>query len=99
VLGDWTAKALVSGDHLSQGIQRAWGFQDVEIADAKVGFFCGSSFISDLLDCRLLMIPEFPRVKKKDQLGVSFNPALSRVTCNTPIRLEPMTLIIEDMSF
>jgi hypothetical protein len=101
VLGGWTTKALVSGDHLSQGIQRAWGFQDVEIADAKVRFFCGSSFIPDLLDSRLLMIPEFldPRVKKKDQLGVSFSPTLSRVTCNTPIRLEPMTLIIEDMSF
>ncbi|KIM85269.1 hypothetical protein PILCRDRAFT_817269 [Piloderma croceum F 1598] len=36
VLGGWTAKALASGDHLSQGVQRAWGFQDVEIADAKV---------------------------------------------------------------
>jgi transcription factor C subunit 7 len=38
VLGGWTAKALATADHLRDGIQRDWGFQDTEISDGKVCF-------------------------------------------------------------
>ena len=44
VLGNWTAKTLASGDHLSQGVQRAWGFEDLEISEAEVGFIFAPSF-------------------------------------------------------
>jgi transcription factor C subunit 7 len=39
VLSGWTVKALASGDHLRDGVQRDWGFDDVEIASGKVGSF------------------------------------------------------------
>lgn len=58
VLGGWTAKALASGDHLSQGVQRAWGFKDIEIADAKVGFF------------KLVFYPRLTRFQVVDDPGV-----------------------------
>jgi len=35
ILGGWTKKVLASGDHLSKGIQRAWGFSDV-VSDGQV---------------------------------------------------------------
>jgi len=44
VLGNWTAKALASGDHLSQGVQRPWGFEDLEISEAEVAFIFAPSF-------------------------------------------------------
>ena len=36
VVGGWTAKLLGDGGHLKDGLQRAWGFPDVAIADGKV---------------------------------------------------------------
>lgn len=38
VLSGWTATALATGDHLREGVQRDWGFADIEISDGKVGF-------------------------------------------------------------
>jgi transcription factor C subunit 7 len=38
VLGGWMAKTLATGDHLSQGLQRDWGFEDIQISDGKVCF-------------------------------------------------------------
>lgn len=36
VVGGWTAILLGGGEHLKDGLQRAWGFPDVPIADGKV---------------------------------------------------------------
>ena len=36
VVGGWTAILLAGGEHLKDGLQRAWGFPDVPIADGKV---------------------------------------------------------------
>lgn len=36
ILGGWTSKLLASGDHLTEGIQRDWGFEDIVISDGKV---------------------------------------------------------------
>lgn len=36
ILGGWTSKLLASGDHLAEGIQRDWGFEDIVISDGKV---------------------------------------------------------------
>lgn len=38
VLGGWTVNALATGDHLREGIQRDWGFEDIRVSDNKVGF-------------------------------------------------------------
>ncbi|KAI0257636.1 histidine phosphatase superfamily [Lactifluus subvellereus] len=34
--GGWTPRILGGGGHLKDGLQRDWGFEDVEIADGKV---------------------------------------------------------------
>lgn len=34
--GGWTPRILGGGDHLKDGLQRDWGFEDVRIADGKV---------------------------------------------------------------
>ncbi|TFY78295.1 hypothetical protein EWM64_g5720 [Hericium alpestre] len=36
VLGGWEAKVLAEGGHLKEGLQREWGFEDIQIADGKV---------------------------------------------------------------
>jgi hypothetical protein len=36
VIGGWSAILLGGGEHLKDGLQRAWGFPDVPIADGKV---------------------------------------------------------------
>ena len=36
VVGGWTAILLAGGEHLKDGLKRAWGFPDVPIADGKV---------------------------------------------------------------
>ncbi|KAH9969046.1 histidine phosphatase superfamily [Russula dissimulans] len=36
VVGDWTARLLGHGDHLKDGLQRPWGFQDAMITDGEV---------------------------------------------------------------
>lgn len=39
--GTWQAKRLADGSHLEGGSERDWGFQDIQIADGKVGAFGG----------------------------------------------------------
>jgi len=36
VVGDWDPVLLASGDHLTEGASRDWGFEDVSIKDGKV---------------------------------------------------------------
>ncbi|KAK7064188.1 phosphoglycerate mutase-like protein [Favolaschia claudopus] len=35
-LGGWEAKLLADGGHLKEGSSRAWGFEDIEVAEGKV---------------------------------------------------------------
>jgi len=37
IIGDWTARLLGGGEHLKDGLQRAWGFMDGALADREVG--------------------------------------------------------------
>lgn len=43
VVGGWEAKKLADGTHLEGGASRAWGFEDIQIADGKVTDVMGSS--------------------------------------------------------
>lgn len=36
VVGGWEAKLLGGGDHLKEGCQRDWGFEDIEIENGEV---------------------------------------------------------------
>ena len=36
VVGGWEAKKLADGEHLKDGAQRDWGFEDIKIANGKV---------------------------------------------------------------
>jgi len=36
VLGGWEAKRLAEAEFLTGGVQRDWGFEDIEIEDGKV---------------------------------------------------------------
>lgn len=36
VLGGWEAQVLGGGEHLKDGCQRDWGFEDIEIANGEV---------------------------------------------------------------
>ena len=49
VVGGWTARLLGGGDHLKDGLLRAWGFEDAVIADGgEVQFLCSCSVAYDL---------------------------------------------------
>ena len=42
-VGNWAARVLGDGSHLKDGLQRDWGFEDIQIADGKVStivFLC-----------------------------------------------------------
>ena len=69
VLGGWTAKALATGNHLSGGVQRDWGFQDIEISDGKVRFPIIQFTTPNLVVSRSSMIPGLlePRTMRKAQ--------------------------------
>lgn len=35
ILGGWSPRLLASGDHLKEGIQRDWGFEDIVVSEGK----------------------------------------------------------------
>lgn len=43
IIGGWKAQKIAHGDHLTGGIAREWGFEDVEVEKGRVSFLDDSS--------------------------------------------------------
>ena len=49
VLGGWTGKKLATGEHLRDGIQRDWGFEDIVVEGGKVYIYTIDRYFGILL--------------------------------------------------
>lgn len=59
LLGGWeTTKKLADGSHMKGGAEREWGFEDIEIAEGKVGFYFMLSYTQSVDDDRSQVVED-----------------------------------------